>query len=110
METFAQLLIKRSAKKRKIEEEEYLEDADVFSPARGRDDEEAVGIVTHGILQTVQNDPKKQKIPNRDGEEQKKLWRDGYATWTDEEFKDSFQFEWTEKHLTSFYVESNKVL
>ena len=54
--------------------------------------------MTHGILQTVQNDPKKQKIPNRDGEEQKKLWRDGYATWTDEEFKGSFQFEWTEKH------------
>ena len=35
-----------------------------FFPARGGDDEEAVGIVTHGILQTVQNRPKKQKIPN----------------------------------------------
>ena len=42
-----------------------------FFPARGVDDEEAVGIVTHGILQTVQNRPKKQKISNREREEQK---------------------------------------
>ena len=34
-----------------------------FFPATGGDDEEAVDIVTHGILQTVQNRPKKQKIP-----------------------------------------------
>ena len=61
METFCQLLIKKSAKKRKIEEGEYLEDADVFFPARGGDDEE---VVTHGILQTVQNRPKKPNIPN----------------------------------------------
>ena len=73
METFAQLLIKKSAKERKTEEEEYLEDADVFSPARGGYDEEAVGIVTHGILQTVHNRSKKQEIPNRDGEKEKKL-------------------------------------
>ena len=45
--------------------------------------------MTHGILQTVQNRPKKQKISNRDREEQKKLWRDGYATWKNEQFKDS---------------------
>ena len=45
--------------------------------------------MTHGILQTVQNRPKKQKISNRDREEQKKLWRDGCATWKNEEFKDS---------------------
>ena len=56
METFCQLLIKKSTKKRKIEEGECLEDADVFFPARGGDDEE---VVTHGILQTVQNRPKK---------------------------------------------------
>ena len=31
MEAFAQLLIKKSAKKRKIEEKEYLEDAYDFS-------------------------------------------------------------------------------
>ena len=42
-----------------------------FFPARGGDDEEAVDIVTHGILQTVQNRPKKQKIPNQEREEQK---------------------------------------
>ena len=52
METFAQLLIKKSTKKRKIEEEEYLEVADVFFHLRGGDDEEAVGIVTHASLQT----------------------------------------------------------
>ena len=45
--------------------------------------------MTHGILQTVQNHPKKQNISNRDREEQKKLWRNGYATWKNEEFKDS---------------------
>ena len=49
--------------------------------------------MTHEILQTVQNRPKKQKIPNRDWEEQKKLWRDGYATWTNEEFKDSLRMD-----------------
>ena len=48
-----------------------------FFPARGGDDEEAVGIVTHGILKTVQNRPKTHNIPNRYREEQKKLWRDG---------------------------------
>ena len=52
-----------------------------FFPARGGDDEEAVGIVTHGILKTVQNRPKTHNIPNRYREEQKKLWRDGYVTW-----------------------------
>ena len=105
IETFARLLIKKSAKKRKIEEEEYLEDAEVFFPARGGDDEEAVGIVTHDVLQTVQNRPKKQRIPNRDRVEHKKLWRDGYATWANEEFKDSLRIA-----LISFYVESNKIL
>ena len=78
METLPQLFIKKSAKQRKIEEEEYLEDPDVFFPASSVDEEEAVGMVTHGILQTVQNHL------NRDREEQKKLWRDGYATWTNE--------------------------
>ena len=53
METFTQLLIKKSTKKRKIEEEEYLENVDVFFHARDGDDEEAVDIVTHGILPTV---------------------------------------------------------
>ena len=38
MGTFTQLLIKKSVKKRKIEE--CLEESDVFSPARGGDDEE----------------------------------------------------------------------
>ena len=38
------------AKIKKNSKEEYLEDTVVFFPARGRDDEEAVGIVTHGIL------------------------------------------------------------
>ena len=47
----------------------------------------------HEILQTVQNRPKKQKIPNRDWEEQKKLWRDGYSTWTNEEFKNSLRMD-----------------
>ena len=32
MEMFAQLSIKKSAKRKKTEEEEYLEDADIFSP------------------------------------------------------------------------------
>ena len=36
IETFARLLIKKSAKKRKIEEEEYLEDAEVFFPRKRR--------------------------------------------------------------------------
>ena len=85
METLPQLFIKKSAKQRKKEEEEYLEDPDVFFPASSGDEEEAVGMVTHGILQTVQNHL------NRDREEQKKLWRDGYATWTNEEFKDSLR-------------------
>ena len=76
-----------------------------FFPARGGDDEEAVGIVTHDVLQTVQNRPKKQRIPNRDWVEHKKLWRDGYATWANEEFKDSLRIA-----LISFYVESNKIL
>ena len=52
METFAQLLTKKSTTKRKIEEEEYLEVADVFFHLRGGDDKEAVGIVTHASLQT----------------------------------------------------------
>ena len=71
METFAQLLIKKSAKKRKIEEEEYLEDADVFFPATGGDDEEAVGVVTMEFCKLLRTVRKKQKIPNRDREEQK---------------------------------------
>ena len=36
---------------------------------------------------------KKQKIPNRDWEEQKMLWRDGYSTWTNEEFKNSLRMD-----------------
>ena len=49
--------------------------------------------MAHGILQTVQNRLKIQKISNRDREEQKKLWHDGYATWTNEEFKDSLRMD-----------------
>ena len=61
METFCQLLIKKSAKKRKIEEGEYLEDADVFFPARGGDDEE---VVTWNFANCSEPSKKTQNIPN----------------------------------------------
>ena len=54
-------------KKKKKEEEEH------FFPGRSGDDKETVGIVVNRILQTVQNCPKKQNLPNRDRQQLKKL-------------------------------------
>ena len=45
------------------------------------------------VCKVVRTIKKSQKIPNRDREEQKKIWRDGYATWTNEEFKDSLRMD-----------------
>ena len=44
-----------------------------FFPATGGDDEEAVDIVTHGILQTVQNRPKNRKFQIKNGKSKKSL-------------------------------------
>ena len=44
-----------------------------FFPARGGDDEEAVGIMTHGNLQTVQNRQKNRKFQIENGKSKKSL-------------------------------------
>ena len=81
MDPLSQMLAKRNSRKRKLIQEE-LSDDELFFSSGNADEEESVGTVAQAILNVVQKPEKKPKMPNRDRDQQKQLWTDGYQNWT----------------------------
>ena len=92
MDPLSQMLAKRNSRKRKLIQEE-LSDDELFFSSGNADEEESVGTVAQAILNVVQKPEKKPKMPNRDRDQQKQLWTDGYQNWTDEEFKENLRID-----------------
>lgn len=80
--------LQRNTLKRKRKEDEFYEDFELFFPKPRNEEEETAGIVSSGLLECIGE--KKRKYPkqcNKDRNDQKLFWSNGYVNWSNNDFK-----------------------